>query len=250
HGLSYEPTPDTLSLYVAYEFHFINTRSVKSYLSGVCSALEPIFPSVREARASPLVRNTIAGRLKMTQTAVSRKSPLSADDIAKMIAKYGKGSHDDILFACLLAVGFNGLHRLGELVWPDTKALQSSRKCISFASLTCETDHFAYDLPGHKGNRFFEGNRVAIYSRADGADAFPVLHSYLTSRASFTTTHTQPHLFVRLDGSVPTRSWFLRYLGANFSRDIAGHSVRSGGATDLALRGVHDHIIQKAGRWT
>ncbi|KZV86173.1 hypothetical protein EXIGLDRAFT_596596, partial [Exidia glandulosa HHB12029] len=151
------PTPDTLSLYVAYESHFISTRSVKSYLSGVCNALEPIFPSVREARASPLVKNTIAGRLKMSQTPVSRKSPLSADDIAKMIAKYGNGSHDDILFACLLAIGFNGLHRLGELVWPDSKALQTSRKCITFASLTCAQDHVEYDLPGHKGNRFFEG---------------------------------------------------------------------------------------------
>ncbi|KZV80527.1 hypothetical protein EXIGLDRAFT_583099, partial [Exidia glandulosa HHB12029] len=250
HGLSYEPSPDTLSLYVAYESHFISSRSVKSYLSGVCSALEPIFPSVRESRASLLVKNTIAGRLKMAQTPVTRKSPLSADDIASMITKYDNGSHDDILFACLLAIGFNGLHRLGELVWPDSKALQTSRKCISFASLTLTPDHVEYDLPGHKGNRFFEGNRVAIYARADGADALPVLHSYLASRASFSTTTLHPQLFVRLDGSVPTRSWFLRYLSANFSRDIAGHSVRSGGATDLALRGIPDHIIQKAGRWT
>ncbi|KZV93609.1 hypothetical protein EXIGLDRAFT_573527, partial [Exidia glandulosa HHB12029] len=157
HNLPYDPTPDTLSLYVAYESHFIDTRSVKSYLSGVCNALEPIFPGVRDARASPLVKNTIVGRLKMAQTAVTRKSPLSAEDVARMVTKYGNGSHNDILFACLLAIGFSGLHRLGELVWPDTKALQSSRKCITLASLTCAADHFEYDLPGHKGNRFFEG---------------------------------------------------------------------------------------------
>ncbi|KZV88684.1 hypothetical protein EXIGLDRAFT_562492, partial [Exidia glandulosa HHB12029] len=128
HGLSYEPTPDTLSLYIAYESHFIDARSVKSYLSGVCHALEPIFPDVRTARASSLVKNTIAGRLKMSQSAVTRKSPLAASDIDRIITKYNGGSYDDILFACLLAVGFNGLHRLGELAWPDSKSLQSTRK--------------------------------------------------------------------------------------------------------------------------
>lgn len=59
HELSIEPTADTLSLYVAYESHYIDPRSVKTYLSGLCNALESSFPDVRTARTSAIVRNTL-----------------------------------------------------------------------------------------------------------------------------------------------------------------------------------------------
>ncbi|KAH8919584.1 hypothetical protein BT69DRAFT_1206803, partial [Atractiella rhizophila] len=46
------------------------------------------------------------------------------------------------------------------------------------------------------------------------------------------------------------RSWFIRQLRRFFSSDIAGHSLRSGGATHLAANGVPESIIQKIGRWS
>ncbi|EJD42256.1 hypothetical protein AURDEDRAFT_168564, partial [Auricularia subglabra TFB-10046 SS5] len=46
------------------------------------------------------------------------------------------------------------------------------------------------------------------------------------------------------------RTWFINYLKANFANDIRGHSIRSGGATDLAIRGVPDNVIQRIGRWS
>lgn len=135
HNLPYEPTPDTLSLYVVYESHHINPRSVKSYLSGICNSLETLFPGVRAARNSPIVCNTLAGRLKMGQHSISRKRPLSRADVGRAIAQCSSGSHDDLLFGALLGSGFNALHRLGERVWPDTEGLQDFRKCIPFGSL-------------------------------------------------------------------------------------------------------------------
>lgn len=250
HDLSVNPTSDTLSMYIAYECHFVNAKTVKSYLSGIVNSLEGLYPDARANRASALVRNTLSGCLKMSSHTTSRKSPLTRADIGRMIDKYGAGSHDDMLFAAVLATGFNGLNRLGELTWPDSRALQDYRKVIDVASLDLRASQYSFFLPGHKGNRFFEGNTILISERADEANAIPIMHRYMASRASLPRTRITTFLFVRSDGSVPTRSWFLAYLSANFPSDIAGHSVRSGGATDLALRGVPEHLIQKIGRWS
>lgn len=172
-----------------------------------------------------------------------------------MVSKYGAGSFDDKLFVAILTSGFSALHRLGELVVPDAINLQDARKVISITSLTFGSDDpsgpswFSYFLPGHKGNRFFEGNTVVITSRTDTADAVPCMREYIACRSSNPDTCARMELFLREDGSLPTRSWFMRYLRSNFGHDIAGHSLRSGGATDLALRGVPDELIQKIGRW-
>ncbi|EJD54802.1 hypothetical protein AURDEDRAFT_36689, partial [Auricularia subglabra TFB-10046 SS5] len=245
HSLPVEPTPDTLSMYITYESHYINAKSVKSYLSGIVNSLEGLYPDVRASRNAALVRNTLGGCLKMSSHVTQRKSPLTRSDVGRMIARYENGSHDDLLFLAILVTGFNGLNRLGELVWPDSTSLQDYRKVVNFTSLRRTPDFFSFFLPGHKGNRFFNGNTVLITRRNDEANALPTMGRYLDSRMTLPHTRVHTALFVRECGSVPTRSWFLSYFAANFDADIAGHSIRSGGATDLALRGVPDTLIQK-----
>ncbi|EJD51074.1 hypothetical protein AURDEDRAFT_26593, partial [Auricularia subglabra TFB-10046 SS5] len=143
----------------------------------------------------------------------------------------------------ILFVGFNALLRLGELVWPDSSSLSDYRKCIPFSSLAWRDadapagagpEQFSFMLPGHKGNRFFEGNIVVVTNRSDPANALPVMRAYLSARQANAHTRLHPALFVRADGSVPRRSWFIKYLKSNFGDDVRGHSIRSGGATDLA----------------
>ncbi|EJD51058.1 hypothetical protein AURDEDRAFT_37700, partial [Auricularia subglabra TFB-10046 SS5] len=254
HELPVEPTADTLSLYAAYESHYIAASSVRTYLSGICHSLEPFYPNVRTNRNSDLVRNTVTGCVKMASHTVNRKALLSSADLARMLEKYGHSrSHDDALFLAILFVGFNALMRLGELVWPDSDALCEYRKCVNFSSLAWRSatdpdgdgaEGLSFTLPGHKGNRFFDGQTVIVTARPDTANALPVMRSYLKLRQSNPNTRLHPVLFVRADGSVPRRSWFINYLKANFGSDIRGHSIRSGGATDLALRGVPDNVIQ------
>lgn len=254
HELPVEPTADTLSFFAVYMSHFIRATSVQSYLSGISHSLEPLYPGVRAARSASIVKQTIAGCIKRSHKTTSRKSPLTADDLTRMRDKYlGTGSYDDTLWLAVLYTGFNGLHRLGELVWPDLRSEQDFRKVIPFSSLRrsdAPCPHYSYHLPGHKGNRFFEGNTVMITTRNDGADAIPILAAYVALRNTGRKTRCHPALFVREDGSIPTRSWFMSRLRANFGPSYAGHSVRSGGATDLATRGIPDSIIQKMGRWS
>jgi hypothetical protein len=46
HAIPVDPTPETLSYYVAFQSSFINSKSVNSYLSGICNQLEPFYPQV------------------------------------------------------------------------------------------------------------------------------------------------------------------------------------------------------------
>ncbi|OCH83955.1 hypothetical protein OBBRIDRAFT_716913, partial [Obba rivulosa] len=50
HDFAVEPTPDTLSFFVVFISAHIKPHSVASYLSGICSELEPFFPKVRTVR--------------------------------------------------------------------------------------------------------------------------------------------------------------------------------------------------------
>ncbi|TFK17592.1 hypothetical protein FA15DRAFT_604789 [Coprinopsis marcescibilis] len=115
HELDMKPTPDTLSLYAAYMSHFINPKSVSSYLSGICNHLEALYPDVREVRSHKL-------EIKRSQ----------------------KSNHNTCLFFAILSTSFHGLMRLGENVWPEKKSLQDYRKVIMRSSVTMSTKGYSF----------------------------------------------------------------------------------------------------------
>ena len=51
---------------------------------------------------------------------------------------------------------------LEELVWPDKKDLQDFRKVTTQDSVELLPKGFFFFLPGHKADKFFEGNRVIV----------------------------------------------------------------------------------------
>jgi hypothetical protein len=59
HNIPIDPTSETLSYYITFQSSHINPKSVESYLSGICSNLEPFFPEVRSNRDSALVKRTL-----------------------------------------------------------------------------------------------------------------------------------------------------------------------------------------------
>jgi hypothetical protein len=63
-------------------------------------------------------------------------------------------------------------------------------------------------LPGHKADKFFEGNQIILTSRADPElNTVSKVRRYLISRDSLFPHH--PALWVRQSGSIATRSWFI-----------------------------------------
>lgn len=248
HHLALDPTPDTLSLFVTFMSAHINPRSVDNYLSGICSILEEYYPDVRQHRRSRLVSRTLKGAKRRFGVPIRRKLPLSRADLQTAYdALPDSPSHDDLLFIAQLFDGFYGLMRLGELVWQDNPSLRAFEKLSLRTSVSLADAHHSFVLRRHKADTNFEGSTIVI-QRADYADPHHAFVTYLASRDKLFPFNS--FLWLRGDGSIPTRSWFIARLRAFFPSSISGHSLRAGGATSLAISGVPLDRIQALGHWS
>lgn len=249
HNLPVDPTQDTLSFYVVFLSSHIKPDSVNSYLSGICRQLEPFFPEVRRNRSSMLVSRTLTGCMRRFGTPVKRKTPLSHANLLFILdSMISEPSHDQLLFAALILTGFHALMRLGELVFADKKELRNYRKISLRHSVSILPGQYSFFLPSHKGDRFFEGNTIIVQKNNRPTDPYRPFLAYLASRDSRFPIH--PELWLTSRGSVPTRHWFISRLRAFFPNDIAGQSLRSGGATSLAEAGADLETIQAVGHWS
>lgn len=249
HHLDPDPTTDTLALYIVFMSQFIKPTSIEVYLTGIVHYLTPIYPNVRSARSSPLIKQTLTGCKKLYNTPISRKRPLLPSEVEKAGRIYcSSPSHDDLLFISMLLCGFFGLLRLGELVYPNDPSLDCPRKMSQRHTFTLSTTKLSFRLPFHKADRFYEGNTVYIFPNPTPADPITLTKEYIASRDSLF-----PHLsdlWIRNDGSRPRRNWFMIRLRQLCGSSVGGHSIRAGGATALAELGVPLQHIQATGRWS
>ncbi|KAF9031319.1 putative retroelement protein, partial [Panaeolus papilionaceus] len=242
HSISIQPTPLSLSDYVMYMSDHIKPSSVVTYLSGIIQILEPIFPDVREVRASPMVRDTIIGCKHLHSIPIARKSPLTVE-IVSAIANSTSSSYNDILFKTMLSVGFHSLLRLGDLTDPLNPALISPAKRASRLSVKSHEDSISYILPAHKADKFFKGNTILIKNLWPQIDVVRLFSIYLKIRDS-RHPFSSP-LWITEDGFVPNRDFFLKRLrDAGLGVEFGGQSMRAGGATALASVGVPEQAIQ------
>ena len=250
HHLPVEPTPDTLSFFIVFMSRHIEPRSVSSYLSGICQQLEPYFEDVRRSRHTPLVERTMKGCLRLYSSPTKRKRALTLSDLKTVLFTLSRSSaHDDLLFKTMLLTGFFALMRLGELCFPNTIKLRNWKKVTKRSSVVTTPEQYEFHLPCHKADQFFEGNRIIIkqkqYSNIDPLICFL---EYLSSRDSAFPLSSP--LWLTSKGCVPTRDFFISRLRRFFDDDVAGQSMRAGGATSLAEHGVPPSLIQLIGRWS
>ena len=248
HSLPIDPSPDTLSFYVVFLCTHIKPDSVNSYLSGICRQLEAFYPEVRRNRKTLLVSRTLTGCMRRFGSPVKRKSPLSHANLLFVLdSTVSAPSHGELLFVALLLVGFYALLRLGELVFSDKKKLRNYKKIALRHTVSILQSHFSFFLPSHKADPFFEGNIILIQKTNTPTDPYKPFLAYLSSRDHLFPLN--PELWLTSSGKVPTRQWFIKRLRAFFPKEIAGQSLRSGGATSLAEAGADLATIQAAGRW-
>ncbi|KAG2350553.1 hypothetical protein BDR05DRAFT_842191, partial [Suillus weaverae] len=242
HHLALDPTIDTLSLFITFMSAHINPRSVDNYLSDICSVLEEFYPHVRENRQSHLISCTLCGAKHRYGIPIRHKLPLTWADLQTTFASLPQSpSHDDLLFIAQLFDGFYGLLCLGELVWPDNSSLQSFTKVTLRTSVALGDSHHSFVLRRHKTDFQFEGSTIVV-QQAESADPHGTFLTYLASRDKLFPLNSC--LWLRSDGTIPTRAWFIARLRALFPDTISGHSLRAGGATSLVASGVSADRIQ------
>ena len=249
HSLPVEPTPDTLSFFAVYMAHHIKPKSVSSYLSGICNQLEPFFPDVRSHRRHWLVTKTLIGCRKMLPSSTTQKRPISRTELTDVAQRYAAStSFDNTLFLAILLTRFHGLLRLGELTWPDNSNLRDYRKVIMRSTVQVYPKSFQFTLRGHKADRLFEGSHILIQSTELGDDALCPFTKFLAMCDRLFPL--RPELWLTENGSIPTRTWFLKRFHRHFPGNVDSHSLRAGGATALAQASIPPHMIQAIGRWS
>jgi hypothetical protein len=244
--LPLNPTVQTLSRYIAYTSTHI--ASFSKYLTGAQHFLLPLYPDFAKNRHDAAVLATISGARKLHADPVRRKAPLQVEHLLRYIeAAKTTLAFDDFLFAVMISCCFYACHRAGELAWQDDPTLHDRRKLIKRASLHFHNGRAGYHLPYHKSDRFFQGSDI-LFSSQSVADPVSMLKDYTTLRDKYFPRHTI--LFVRQDGSVPTKRWFTKKLSTVVGKEFGGHSARAGGATHYARLGIPGEIIQGIGRWS
>ena len=228
--------------------HHIKPSSVDNYLLGICQQLEPYFPSVCKARKSMICTRTLIGCKRLRGVPTKRKRTLSMEDLQLIVQHYSNShDHNNLLFIAQMLTGFFTLMQLGELVGPDDNSLLDPHKLTSHTSVAMSDTNYCFFLPSHKVDKFFKGNTIIIQHHHLVVDPYIHFKNYLASRDRLFPFFT--YLWLCADSSVPTRSFFLNRLCLFFDSDVAGQSLRVGGATSLALNSVPPHLIQAISRW-
>ena len=190
------------------------------------------------------------GCLQLHRTPIKRKCALTMSDLSKVILDLANSmEHDNLLFQTLLLTGFFALMRLGELTFSNDVNLHNWRRVTKCSTVKISNDQYEFHLPSHKADPFFEGNHILIKSR-QYCDINP-----LTTFTIYLDSHNQKFpllspLWLTLSGSIPTCHFFIVRLQCYFKHDIAGQSMRAGGATSLAENSISSSLIQLIGCWS
>ncbi|KNZ71911.1 hypothetical protein J132_05185 [Termitomyces sp. J132] len=246
HNIPLDPTPQTLARYIAYTSRFI--ASGPKYLTGLRHFIRNFYPNFDNNRAHPIVQATIRGSKKVRADLIRRKQPLRPHHLTEFVNTARRtAEYDDLLFATMMSCCFYACHRLGELVKKTAKEPPDWRKIIKRSSLKFTPGYAGYHLPYHKADPFFHGTDI-LFTHQECADPVLLLQEYVKSRDKFHGLRRA--LFIKRDGSLPTRSWFKSKLFAFVDHSFGGHSARAGGATYYASLGISEDIIKALGRWS
>ncbi|KAK4702187.1 hypothetical protein P7C70_g4038, partial [Phenoliferia sp. Uapishka_3] len=250
YGFEPLPTEQTLSLFVAWRWS--HTVSVAQCLSGLAFFLTPLMidPTFAAIRYSSLVRRAHRGGAKTREHIVKKALPLPSkgvDDLVKGVMALEHPSYEQLLFAAIIVILFYCCARGAEATMPDNIAYRNPRKWVRRSTVVLDSTSFSARLPYHKADPTYKGSQLYFHASQSGKRALDLVRRWLHARDRL--FGNKGHLFLRDNGTVPTRSWVARKLKKFFGDEFSLHSPRPGGATFYILCGWAEATVQRMGRW-
>ncbi|KAF8805357.1 hypothetical protein BYT27DRAFT_7297946 [Phlegmacium glaucopus] len=145
HHISPDPTPQTLSRYIA--FTSLKIASGPKYPTGAHHFLLSLYPDFDINRNNPLVQATIRGSKKVCADPVHRKQPIHINHLSSFVdAANFSGKYNDLLFATIMSCCYAGYH-----------------------------------LPYHKTNPFFRGTDI-LFSTQEIASPVSLLKQFVCAQ--------------------------------------------------------------------
>jgi integrase len=223
--------------------------TVKAYLAAIRSwHIKSGLPS--PTVGLPRVELMIRALRKRQGDAKRERLPITVDLLDQLGRFLDPKNHDDSVLWAMLCTGVHGILRCGEVLDIETQHLEEKR------------EHTILTIPKSKTDVFREGAEVPLFVTGASTDPVAALARLARVRKDHKIArHKDGYLFYLADGKRASREWFVKLLkillataeaklnlGLN-PASYSGHSMRRGGATSLAQRGVPDHLIKVLGRW-
>jgi hypothetical protein len=236
----------------------LSDKTIRVYLSAMKHkhALEGL-PDPKEGKVR--LAKLLTGVKRHAGTARKPKRPITLTLLKEMKRHVDDGTLKGKAHWAAMCMGMHGLFRLGELLPPtgsEPRRLGDIRKVSA--------SHATVHLPRSKTDQFGKGALVNLFATGDSTCPLTALdelrkaqeaagvavHTATTPVFALTATKalTKPEVVAKIRKAVAALAkehpeWGLE------SKDFAGHSLRRGGATSLALRGVAEPVLRLLGRW-
>lgn len=237
--------------------HGLSARTVRTYLCAIAHyhALEG-HPDPKEGRV--VLAKMLTGVKRHRGTASVPKRPITISLLKEMKQHVPTHTLEGMTHWAALCMGVHGLFRLGELLPPLKEKRHLRWAGVRWGSV----DHAVIHLQTSKTDPYGKGVSVNLFATNDETCPVHALRELrrLQKEAGMAHDGDAP-LFANKKGIIDKKSVIalmkrvvakvaerLPHLGL-VSKDFSGHSLRRGGATSLALRGVRESVLRMLGRW-
>lgn len=202
-----------------------------------------------------VLRDTLKGVRRVLGGGTSRiRRPLTADILRRFPPFLRLGEVDDAMVWAAVTTCWAGLFRAGELARTSSSAQFPLASDVSWG-IADGVRFFQLRVGRSKTDPFGSGVCVTVGEAGGPICAYSAMRHFLISRRSSGPVGASAPLFAFRSGEVLSSDVFIRVIRTLLRRaglpehEFAGHSLRIGGATDLARARAPDHIIKVAGRW-
>ena len=242
------PSESTLLAFVAWmaKVRAVGVNRVVQCISGVRETCEILGLEVA-AFSSPRLSRVLRTVARENVSTKPKRHPFTVVMLDNVHKLWPFTTWSSIVAFAAISVGIHGLLRASEYVHKAPWSTPLLRRHIALYERAC-----ILNLPAAKTDPFKQGQVVTIYST--GSASCPVrwiryIFEHSRSKSAdaplFQDLHGSQLEYRDLQGAIKSACRLLRLDPTRFS----SHSLRSGGATSLAMAGCPAHVIQKLGRW-
>lgn len=254
HGVGFPPSAESVLGFAVYLFESrgLPLSTVKQYVIALRSACVETSSSLspfEDLRLQRLYQGMARSAPTPTSTRpLHRRLPITGPLLARLVDAAPRNSPIGRALRAGVAIGFFGLLRAGEFAYKDGTSVLRRRQ-VSW----CDS-HVIIHLEQSKTDRLRQGVSVKIFRSRGPVCAVALLWEAWC--ASPVQVADAPLLQVDVHGSPLSYRTLLHFIKLSFSSwgvssgEFSTHSLRIGGATQLAMCQFSGEQIQAVGRWS